>query len=381
MCCQLDVSHTHPSTLVLLPSWRSHLFLLSDSWHLRVPASSRIFCRLSTVGWACYIHTAPHTGPFVIFLPCGWAPTSNWMSPVCSLTCHCQTFATLPCSFHFRFDFDSFFALSNIIVSTVAFGAYNSAILTSLWSSLHFLHHHLNTYISGLVVVSMVAGACCIFGMHILPNLGLLFLQVSLRFWLHPQHIYLVSKHIPSQILPSRHSFMFPDSIRRLYGRLPYLWLTLFSFPFQHAYIEFLFSFAYILFFLIVPIVFPWFLSLTHSFSFLFVLIGFLSLFPVSIHCPTVAYHTFGSHILPNSALTIIISNFPIVFPHSSWIFNANIIKSLIPVKYVLRAAELDAAARDGIGIRDGTGVRKGTKWEERTCYQGITLGPRISQS
>jgi len=50
-------------------------------------------------------------------------------------------------------------------------------------------------------------------------------------------------------------------------------------------------------------------------------------------------------------------------------------------IKYVPRAAELDAAARDGIGIRDGTGVRKRTKTEERTCYQGITLGPRVSQS
>ena len=50
------------------------------------------------------------------------------------------------------------------------------------------------------------------------------------------------------------------------------------------------------------------------------------------------------------------------------------------PVKYMPRAAE-EAAAWDGIGIRDGTGVQKGTKWEERTCYQGVALGLRVSQS
>ena len=50
-------------------------------------------------------------------------------------------------------------------------------------------------------------------------------------------------------------------------------------------------------------------------------------------------------------------------------------------VRYVPRSAELDAAARDGIGMRDGTGVRKVTKQEERTYCQGITLGPRESQS
>jgi len=50
-------------------------------------------------------------------------------------------------------------------------------------------------------------------------------------------------------------------------------------------------------------------------------------------------------------------------------------------VRYVLRSAELDAAVWDGIGMRDGTGVRKVTKREERTYCQGITLGPRESQS
>jgi len=50
-------------------------------------------------------------------------------------------------------------------------------------------------------------------------------------------------------------------------------------------------------------------------------------------------------------------------------------------VRYVPRAAGPDAAARDGIGIRDGTGAQKRTKTEERTYCQGITLGPRESQS
>jgi len=50
-------------------------------------------------------------------------------------------------------------------------------------------------------------------------------------------------------------------------------------------------------------------------------------------------------------------------------------------VRYVPRAVGPDAAARDGTGIRDGTGVRKRTKTEERTYCQGITLGPRESQS
>jgi len=52
-----------------------------------------------------------------------------------------------------------------------------------------------------------------------------------------------------------------------------------------------------------------------------------------------------------------------------------------VSVRYVPRSAELDAAARDGIGMRDGTGVRKVTKREERTYCQGITLDPQESQS
>ena len=52
-----------------------------------------------------------------------------------------------------------------------------------------------------------------------------------------------------------------------------------------------------------------------------------------------------------------------------------------VGVRYVPRSAELDAAARDGIGMRDGTGVRKVTKREERTYCQGIALGPQEPQS